>query len=138
MATLNAVVPAVSNEALAQDIEFFFEVRTALKLYHWSTSTYAQHKATDEAIEALDELVDKYVEVYLSMLDRPYLAAFDASRKRAPVMRLRIPANIVEFLQSAKLYLIENIGAGTSLALLNIRDDMLVVVNQLMYLLTFV
>lgn len=125
------------RELLDQNIEFFFELRATLKLYHWSTRAYSHHKATDKAIELMDELVDKYVEVYLSTLKRPYLQAFDARRKRLPVVRLALPEDIIEYIQSAQEYLLRSVGSDTSPALVTIRDDMLIVLDQLMYLLTF-
>lgn len=44
---------------------FFMEMLTTIKLYHWKTRSYAQHKATDELHERIQGNVDKFVEVML-------------------------------------------------------------------------
>ena len=39
----------------AAHIHFFFALRDQIKLYHWQTTSYARHKATDEIIKELEE-----------------------------------------------------------------------------------
>ena len=41
-----------------------FTVLNQLKIDHWQTKSYAEHKALGTAYEAFDELFDKFVEVY--------------------------------------------------------------------------
>ena len=41
-----------------------FTVLNQLKIDHWQTKSYAEHKALATAYENLDELFDKFVEVY--------------------------------------------------------------------------
>ena len=41
-----------------------FTVLNQLKIDHWQTKSYAEHKALGEAYEALDSLFDKFVEIY--------------------------------------------------------------------------
>jgi len=41
-----------------------FTVLNQLKIDHWQTKSYAEHKALGTAYEALDELFDKFVEIY--------------------------------------------------------------------------
>jgi hypothetical protein len=41
-----------------------FTVLNQLKIDHWQTKSYAEHKALGIAYEELDELFDKFVETY--------------------------------------------------------------------------
>ena len=40
----------------------FLEMLLMVKLYHWKTTSYATHKATDELYESLNGRVDEFVE----------------------------------------------------------------------------
>ena len=37
-------------------VTMFLQMLNTVKLYHWKTSSYAQHKATDELFESLDKV----------------------------------------------------------------------------------
>ena len=43
----------------------FLEMLMMVKLYHWKTTSYATHKATDELYTSLNENIDKFIEVLL-------------------------------------------------------------------------
>jgi DNA-binding ferritin-like protein len=43
----------------------FLEMLIMVKLYHWKTSSYATHKATDELYTNLNANIDKFIEVLL-------------------------------------------------------------------------
>jgi hypothetical protein len=49
-------------------VELFFEMLHTIKLYHWKTISYAQHKATDELHEKLSENTDKFVEIMIGKI----------------------------------------------------------------------
>lgn len=51
----------------------FFEMLINVKLAHLMTKSYAKHKATDELYDELNELHDKFLEVYLGKYGRPIL-----------------------------------------------------------------
>jgi DNA-binding ferritin-like protein len=36
-----------------------------VKLYHWNTTMYSQHQATDELYSSLNNSVDEFIEVML-------------------------------------------------------------------------
>uniref|UniRef100_A0A6C0D2Y7 Uncharacterized protein n=1 Tax=viral metagenome TaxID=1070528 RepID=A0A6C0D2Y7_9ZZZZ len=46
-------------------VKVFFEMLNMVKLYHWKTRSYAQHKATDELYAKLNEHIDKFIEILL-------------------------------------------------------------------------
>ena len=39
--------------------------RNQIKLYHWKTQIYSKHKASDDFLEKMDGLIDKFVEVMI-------------------------------------------------------------------------
>jgi len=45
-------------------LSVIFTVLNQLKIDHWQTKSYAEHKAFGTAYEAFDELFDKFVEIY--------------------------------------------------------------------------
>lgn len=41
-----------------------------MRIFHWQTSSYAQHKAFGKIYGALDDLVDSFVETYMGIFGR--------------------------------------------------------------------
>ena len=119
----------------ANDVNFFFTMRDQIKLFHWQTTSFAMHKATDAVISALDESIDKYVEVYMGTYGRPRLSA------RSNTIRIQNlnEKSIAKFIKACITHLQINVGQSlrpTDTDLVNIRDEMLAELNQLMYLFT--
>jgi len=50
----------------------FLSFLNQLKVYHWQTFSYAQHKALNKAHVNLSELFDEFVEVYLGKYGKDY------------------------------------------------------------------
>jgi hypothetical protein len=46
-------------------VSVFFHMRSQIKLYHWQTRSFSEHKATDDLVTALDTNIDKFIEVYM-------------------------------------------------------------------------
>jgi DNA-binding ferritin-like protein len=107
-----------------------------VKLYHWKTHSFSQHKATDELYSRLNEHIDKFVEVLLGK---------DESRIQQWESKMIIPQsrNAHEFkdrIYEYRDFLIElnqYVDAKRDSDLLNIRDEILGDINQFLYLLTF-
>ena len=117
-------------------VRIFFEMLNTVKLYHWKTRSYAQHKATDELYGKLNENIDKFVEVLLGkeesrikMLEN-HIKLLDARNVvdfKAKIYEYRA------FLQDMNYYLDDKKDSD----LISIRDDILVDINQFLYLMTF-
>lgn len=43
----------------------FLNIQAQLKVFHWQTKSYAEHKAFGKLYETLDELLDMFIEVYM-------------------------------------------------------------------------
>lgn len=118
------------------DVNFFFTMREQIKLYHWQTHSYARHKATDDAIKALDEAIDQYVEIYMGKYGRPKMAARNNTVKLGNVSEKTILKFIRHCLEVLNGPLVKKLNPAKDTDLLNIRDEMLGELNQLLYLFT--
>jgi hypothetical protein len=117
------------------DVHFFFTLRDQIKLYHWQTTSFARHKATDDAIKALDERIDAYVETYAGKYGRPKLT----SRSNRIELSNLTEKTILPFLRKCIHILTNNLVSKlspTDTDLISIRDDMLAELNKLLYLFT--
>jgi hypothetical protein len=114
----------------------FFEILNMVKLYHWKTYSYAQHKASDELYESLNEHIDKFVEVLLGK-DQSRVKMIEKQVDLLDFNNTDDFKNRVfeyrKFLTDMSLYL----NPKTDTDLLTIRDELLVDINQFLYLLTF-
>jgi len=125
-------------------VRIFMEMLNTVKLYHWKTRSYAEHKATDELYERLNEHVDKFVEVLLGKNDKQVerLGKIDTIRTfdSAPGARARArPADFKERMYEYREFLTDLdkcFDSKKDTDLLNIRDEILGDVNQFLYLMT--
>lgn len=117
-------------------VEIFLGMLNTVKLYHWKTYSYAEHKATDELYASLNEHIDEFVEIALGKDESRLksigrsVAAFNDSRKsdfKARVYQYR------NFLISMS----DTLDNRRDTDLLNIRDEILGDINKFLYLLTF-
>ena len=117
----------------------FLEMINTIKIYHWKTSSYATHKATDQLFADLNTKTDEFVEVLLgkSEINRDKILNF-------PSAKIQSFANNVDCrkqIDGYKRFLIElpankNFNAMANVDLLAIRDEILALLNQFLYLLT--
>lgn len=117
-------------------VENFLEMLNTVKLYHWNTHSFAQHKATDELHERLSEHVDKFVEVLLGKKEN----RIKHLQSKIPLVNSKNTYTFRDQIYQYREYLI---GMDTCLHpthdtdLLNIRDEILGDINQFLYLMTF-
>lgn len=117
------------------DVNFFFTMREQIKLYHWQTKVYSRHKATDSVIAALDESIDKYVEVYMGKYGRPKMI----SRNNTVKVQNLSESTITRFIKGCIVHLEKDLVKKlkpVDTDLVNLRDEMLGELNQLLYLFT--
>ena len=113
-------------------VTVFFHIRAQIKLYHWQTRSFAEHKATDDLVTALDTNIDKFIEVYMGRYGRPYI------RKTLPVKNLTV-TGIRGFITKSDEWLASSLPRmlkKNDSDLLNIRDEILADLNQIKYLFT--
>ena len=129
-----------SNKYTQQRIVIMFlQMLNTVKLYHWKTSSYAQHKATDELYSNLNGHIDTFVEV---MLGKTGGRVNLTGTKTIPLLDYTDVNNFKKEVEKYKQFLINmNKDVGLNITnnsdLLNIRDEILGNLNQFTYLLTF-
>ena len=55
----------VPAQSLRPFIPTFLHMLNTVKLYHWKTTSYSTHKATDQLYSDLNEKIDEFVEILL-------------------------------------------------------------------------
>ena len=117
-------------------VSTFLSMLNIVKLYHWKTQSYSQHKATDELYSKLNDHIDSFVEVMLGK-DQTRISFVNTN---IPVTDYSSTEDFQKCIQRHRVFL-------TSLThmfdpvqdsdLLNIRDEILGDLNQFLYLMSF-
>jgi DNA-binding ferritin-like protein len=125
-----------NNRDKSHIVKVFLEVLNMVKLYHWKTHSFAQHKATDELYERLNENIDKFVEILLGK-DESRIKMLEKRIDLVDAKNVKdFKSRIYEyrtFLTDINMYF----DAKRDSDLLSLRDEILGNVNQFLYLLTF-
>jgi len=117
----------------------FLEILLMVKLFHWKTTSYATHKATDELYTKLNANIDSFIEV---LLGKTGTRTDLMGNKNIRLVDLSSADSLKREVEAFKGYLV---GLNDSKAmkqmsntdLYNIRDTILGDLNQFLYLLTF-
>lgn len=119
----------------SKQIQFLFEIRNQIKLYHWQTYQHARHMATDKYLESLDKHIDYFVEVSMGKYGRPKVTGATATI----TLKNMTEKTAAIYLNAARAYLQGTFSKTINpkdTDLLNIRDEILGDINQLAYLFT--
>lgn len=119
-----------------QIVKKFMELLTMIKLYHWKTHSYSQHKATDELYAKLNENIDKFVEILLGKSG----ARIKMLDSKMNMYDLETKGELREHLLEYRQFLVDmnrTFHEKKDSDLLSVRDDILADINQFLYLLTF-
>ena len=117
----------------------FLEILLMVKLYHWKTTSYATHKATDELYSKLNENIDSFIEV---LLGKSGSRTDLVSHKNIRLVDLTSSESLKREVDGFKGYLI-GLNDSKAMKLMSntdlyiIRDTILGDLNQFLYLLTF-
>jgi DNA-binding ferritin-like protein len=117
----------------------FLEMLLMVKLFHWKTTSYATHKATDDLYTKLNANIDEFVEV---LLGKTGMRTDLMSNKNIRLVDLSSAESLKREIEAFKGYLVSlNDNAAmkkmSNTDLYNVRDTILGDMNQFLYLLTF-
>jgi hypothetical protein len=120
-------------------VTMFLQMLNTVKLYHWKTTSFAQHKATDELYSQLNGSVDTFVE---TMLGKDGSRVNLTGTKSIPLLDYTDLSDFKKEVEMYKHFLINMSSdaifkSGANTDLMNIRDEILGHLNQFTYLLTF-
>ena len=117
----------------------FLEILLMVKLFHWKTTSYATHKATDELYTKLNANIDSFIEI---LLGKSGLRTNLTHNKHIRLIDLDSQDKLKREIEDFKTYLV-NLDENPAMKkmsnsdLYNIRDTILGDMNQFLYLLTF-
>jgi len=125
----------IPNSTKSKIVKIFLEMINMVKLYHWKTHSFSEHKATDELHERLTEKTDRFIEVLMGKdqsrvdLIEKNIELLDPDSVKDFKDRIY---SYREFLQDINIYF----DTRNDTDLLNIRDEILADLNQFLYLLS--
>lgn len=125
----------ISNEQKSRIVKTFFEILHSIKLYHWKTKSYSQHKATDELHEKLSDQTDRFVEVLMGKTTKRIDMVEHKMKLYDFDTKYEFQHKLFEFRQFL-IDLSTVFPSKKDTDLMTIRDDMLESLNQFLYLLT--
>ena len=123
-------MPPQSSGKKCGCVEKLMSAQQSLRMQHWLTKSHAQHKALGKIYEGLDELVDSFVETLIGAKGREVLSGISSLSVGGDVQK------ILSDLESTLRNEIPKDVGDKETALLNIRDEMLALLQRTKYLLT--
>jgi len=137
---LNKTRKNLSNNNYSREniIMLCLQILNTVKLYHWKTMKHSEHKATDELYDDLNDKIDEFVEVLMGKDGKRINLSGKKSIKLNDFNNL---TSFKKYIENTKKYLIsmtnsKNISIPENSDLLNIRDEILGILNKFTYLLT--
>jgi hypothetical protein len=123
-------------DALAEVAGRFFKFQNAMKIHHWQTPLFARHKASDELLEKMSDLVDKFMES---------LQGAQGTRLSFGGREVMVPLNDVDDQEASEMvrrmreWLITDLPRVVPLdsGLANLRDEIVSALDTAAYLFTF-
>lgn len=115
-------------------IKTILNFQNELRLHHWGTKSYSAHIALGKAYTSIDALLDTFAETYMGALGKEELKQISELQLNGPYR-----TTAMQVLNSFQDYLMNELPKEideSQTELLNIRDEMLGVVQQTKYLLT--
>jgi DNA-binding ferritin-like protein len=116
-------------------INFFLGLQNQLRIYHWQTKGFARHKAFGETYEQLGDYIDEFVEISMGKYGR-----FNLSDDTKTITLINLsemnPSDMIKTCTDALIGFSEELDNTKDTDLLNLRDEILGLLNKLLYLLT--
>lgn len=132
--------PDMSLAAFQKEITIrFFEMLLLIKLFHWKTTSYPTHKATDNLYTKLNLNMDSFIEVLLGKTGMRTQLTSDKTIRLTDLNSIDELKREVGVFKSYLVSLNDNAAMKKMLNtdLFNIRDTILGDMNQFLYLLSF-
>ena len=112
-------------------IEYFLNLLSQIKLFHWSVMKYSQHIALDKLYSSLSDNIDKFIEIYIGKFNKQPISIFN--------IEISISSDTSDINNYLELEIEKIKKIRTSLTkateLQNIIDEILGNINQCKYLL---
>lgn len=117
-------------------IKKLLEMQVQFRILHWQTKSYAQHKALGDLYENLDDLIDEFAEIILGKSSN----RFDFDSEFSIVLKNMELSGTSEFISEGVEDIInmsnDFLDDETDTDLLNLKDEIIALLNKTKYLLT--
>ena len=115
-------------------VESMLSFQVYLKTYHWQTYSHSRHKATDGLYKDISDKIDLFVEVLQGKLpERIKVNGTFEFKNFTDVQGKKLLVDLNGWLENNLEKILMNIVKTTN-DLLNIRDEMVALVNKALYL----
>lgn len=104
--------------------------QNSIKLYHWSTTVFARHMASDKLLKELSPLIDRLVELYLGKYARPVFKKQELSVQISQPSEKAVQDLCEEMIKRC----IKEVPQDPEL--INVRDEIIGAIRQALYLFT--
>lgn len=116
------------------NVNLFLGIHAQLKVFHWQTKGYARHQAFADIRDAFEGLMDEYIEQAMGQYGRFKLSDETNTLTLSNISDLKAE-EMAETICQSLVQLSDQIDPKDT-NLLNIRDEMLGLIQKLKYLLT--
>jgi DNA-binding ferritin-like protein len=109
-------------------------LQAQLRVFHWQTKSYAEHKAIGKLYDSLENLIDTFLETFSGRYGVPAAK----NDYKLTVVNYKDNAGCVEYIDKTIAYMTKDVPAmlkPEDTDLLNIRDEMIGELNRTKYLL---
>jgi hypothetical protein len=112
-------------------MEYFLGLLGQIKVFHWATQEYSKHKALDELHSKMQSLVDKFIEVFIGRYKKQPLKNFKIEMTAHSDL-----SKLDKFLEVERenIRKLHTTSFKNATELQNILDEMLLCINQSIYL----
>lgn len=116
----------------------FLSFLEQIRIFHWQTSSYSEHKALGDAYDELDEIFDTFIETYYGKYGKPSLT--DKVEFVINVESYSTDTDVAKIISNKKRallsYIRNDLLTPSDTDLLNIADEIEGQLNHLQYMLT--
>lgn len=120
---------------LASKVNFLLGLHVQLKINHWQTKGIARHEAFGNTYNGLTDLIDEFVEIAMGKYGRFVLDDETNNIKLINLSEMN-PKDMITVCTDALIEFSEDLDPKKDTDLLNLRDEILGLLNKLNYLLT--
>ena len=120
---------------LASKVNFLLGLHVQLKINHWQTKGIARHEAFGNTYNSLTDLIDEFVEISMGKYGRFVLDDETNNIKLINLSEMN-PKDMITVCTDALIEFSEDLDPKKDTDLLNLKDEMLGLLNKLQYLLT--
>jgi len=111
--------------------EYFLGILGQIKMMHWCSLSYSNHKALDDLHKNLSDFIDEFIEVYMGKFNKQPCELFTINMTATSDC-----ANIIEYLEEQRETIrnMRNKQFKTSSEIQNILDSMMSSISNTIYL----